>query len=664
MRGTRLLSFAFFGALLLWAAESQAICLGENVPGCGAISCCSGLSCVSSVCVDTSSCQSSGQFCSSSGQCCSGLSCVGGFCGASCQGEGDLCTTSSQCCGDRVCHLGMCRTQPEAGETCSLLGPSCAGDLVCDIDGLELRCRHDPPIVGEACSVFVPCSSGLVCNGLLTCQVPKKIGESCSIFDRCASGLSCTECLPDGVDQAIEGCESGRACFPDLLTAIGGLPSESECLSWYSAAKHAQVMSNPPDRSFSGALTYATGGQVAGGDDAIIGGVGAVYGVDGRYGCFESSCRGAELDLAAELFTSIGNYETYSSVGGKSNAAVIEASSPVLNYSKTGYYPKDVVFPLPGLEFGVEAAVSVGLGVSPIPASIGFYACDTELVTAVGNGPPTARCADTSVCANGQTCVASASIDDGSSDPDGDAITLTLAPPGPYPIGVHTLSLTAEDPFGETDSCSADLSVEDCTPPVITCPPAVVVECTGNGQAPVDPGDATATDCSVFTVTDPGPGSYPLGTTSVDYTATDAAGNQSSCQTEVTVRDTTPPAIQGVAATPDQLWPPNHKLHTIAVAVSASDTCDPDSSCAVIGVVSNEPDAGLDADDVPGDTEIVDAATVRVRAERASEGSGRVYTIRVECRDATGNASQGTVPVYVAHDARDGDAKPGVRRSR
>jgi hypothetical protein len=39
-----------------------------------------------------------------------------------------------------------------------------------------------------------------------------------------------------------------------------------------------------------------------------------------------------------------------------------------------------------------------------------------------------------------------------------------------------------------------------------------------------------------------------------------------------------------------------------------------------------------------------------LRAERSGTGSGRVYTITVQCTDAAGNSTTKTVTVTVAHD--------------
>jgi hypothetical protein len=114
----------------------------------------------------------------------------------------------------------------------------------------------------------------------------------------------------------------------------------------------------------------------------------------------------------------------------------------------------------------------------------------------------------------------------------------------------------------------------------------------------------------------------------------------------MTVEDTVPPEIVSVSATPDALWPPNHKMRRIEVDIQATDVCDPSPTCEVVGVASDEPDAG--------DIEIVGPTAVKLRAERDAQGDGRVYTITVECRDGTGgNATQATTEVHVYHDQRD-----------
>ena len=57
------------------------------------------------------------------------------------------------------------------------------------------------------------------------------------------------------------------------------------------------------------------------------------------------------------------------------------------------------------------------------------------------------------------TGLASASIDNGSSDPDGDPLVLTQTPPGPYPAGMTTVILTATDPKGAATQATGIVTV-------------------------------------------------------------------------------------------------------------------------------------------------------------------------------------------------------------
>ena len=83
------------------------------------------------------------------------------------------------------------------------------------------------------------------------------------------------------------------------------------------------------------------------------------------------------------------------------------------------------------------------------------------------NHPPVAKVKNVTVSAD-STCTASASIDNGSFDPDGDLLTLTQSASGPYPLGDTTVLLTVRDPSGATSQASAIVTVLDTTPPGVT----------------------------------------------------------------------------------------------------------------------------------------------------------------------------------------------------
>lgn len=288
--------------------------------------------------------------------------------------------------------------------------------------------------------------------------------------------------------------------------------------------------------------------------------------------------------------------------------------------------------------------------------------CNTS-VTVQDTTPPGIDCAPDQVveCTGSQQAAATYSptaID--LCDPTID-VGCTPASGSIFQLGAHGVACTASDGLGNSSSCGLTVTVQDTTPPAITCPAPQTVECTGDEQARIS-FSASATDVCwgglATTCAPPSGSGFPVGDTVVTCGAGDGSGNTSNCQVTMTVEDTIPPDIVGVAATPAVLWPPNHKMKRIQVAIEATDDCDPTPACEVINVTSDEPDTGIDfgknESDRAGDTEIVGPTTVKLRAERDPEGDGRVYTITVECRDGTdSNATQATTTVKVYHDQAD-----------
>lgn len=122
------------------------------------------------------------------------------------------------------------------------------------------------------------------------------------------------------------------------------------------------------------------------------------------------------------------------------------------------------------------------------------------------------------------------------------------------------------------------------------------------------------------------------------------AASSSTCSPDMTA-----PSINTLAASPNVLWPPNHKFVPVTISWSASDNCSA-AACSISSVTSNEPVNGLGDGDTAPDWIITSGSTLLLRAERSGLGNGRVYTITVSCRDAAGNVSSRTVTVTVPHD--------------
>jgi len=201
-------------------------------------------------------------------------------------------------------------------------------------------------------------------------------------------------------------------------------------------------------------------------------------------------------------------------------------------------------------------------------------------------------------------------------------------------LGPHTVHITANDGSsnnngaGNTSTKDVTFTVNDTTAPTINCPANVT---TGNdaGQcyAMVNPGTATATDNCDSNPSVTGTRSdnqslsspYPVGTTTITWTATDASGNHSSCTQTVTVNDTENPTITA---------PPNVTAYT----GPGRTTCDADVSDATLGTASAH-------DNCPG-----------VTVSRSPSGNTfpvGTTTITWTATDAHGNTATATQTVTV-----------------
>jgi hypothetical protein len=147
----------------------------------------------------------------------------------------------------------------------------------------------------------------------------------------------------------------------------------------------------------------------------------------------------------------------------------------------------------------------------------------------------------------------------------------------------------------------------------------------------------------------------PLGTTTITLVVNDGTLDSDPDTVDITVEDTTPPTINSISADPDVLWPPNHKMVEVTVSVEFEDICDPEPFCYILGVSSNEPINGPGDGNTEPDWEYTDdPLVVLLRAERSGGGDGRIYTIEVECMDASGNITMVDVEVTVPHDKGNG----------
>lgn len=229
------------------------------------------------------------------------------------------------------------------------------------------------------------------------------------------------------------------------------------------------------------------------------------------------------------------------------------------------------------------------------------------------------------------------------------------------PVGVTTVSYSIKDALGNETICSFDITVLDTQDPVITCAKDIEMD--------NDPGECGAVvtydkptfsdncpDAVLVRTEGPASGSlFPVGTTMVTFTVTDATGNTSSCSFSVTVNDVEPPIIL-LNDKKQSEWPPNHKPFELSIddyIVTVTDNCPGVSEEDVIidEVSSDEPgngkgDGNTSNDIVVGD----DCRIVHLLAERQGGGNGRVYTVYLAVADAHGNIGTAEIKAEVPHD--------------
>lgn len=388
---------------------------------------------------------------------------------------------------------------------------------------------------------------------------------------------------------------------------------------------------------------------------------------DGTVVLFGHDKQVQKYDPASQTFTqmpsSIYEHAFWSAVVKLSDEKVLLAD----NFAAEIYNPftgvsADAGNPLVGDLFPAGAALADGRALLTGGENFVPFTFVAQNVASVlePNAAPVASAGPDQQISAGAGCAATVSLDgSGSNDPDGDTLTYRWSI-GATPLGTgvtlsttlgagtHVITLTVSDTAGETSSDTTSVVVADTTPPAITVNASITLEQSGPAGTPFTlPAPVVTDNCSaspVVTVSGlPANGVFPPGDTTIIYTATDAAANQATATTTVTVRDTVPPVIVSVQPSVTTLWPVNHKMVRVTLAITATDAAPP--ACSVTGVTSSEASNSHEPD-----WSIDGPLQVQLRAERFGNGPGRVYTLQVRCLDASGNASTASTTVNVRHD--------------
>ncbi|HWN10344.1 MAG TPA: HYR domain-containing protein [Pyrinomonadaceae bacterium] len=234
----------------------------------------------------------------------------------------------------------------------------------------------------------------------------------------------------------------------------------------------------------------------------------------------------------------------------------------------------------------------------------GNTASDTQTVTVTDDSPPTITATETNPNpppADIDVPVQDVTVNTGPNSTSCDAVvsnadlgnvkvkdncsgaTLSRNPAGnTFPVGTTVITWTATDANGNTSTVLQNVTVIDDTVPTITAPSDVSVN-TGPGssscEAQIDDATlgspATADNCTVTVSRSPSGNTFPVGTTTITWTVTDASGNTATDTQDVTVVDNTAPSVtapadsSAVADASCQAPVPDY-----AAGSTATDNCD------------------------------------------------------------------------------------------
>ena len=219
----------------------------------------------------------------------------------------------------------------------------------------------------------------------------------------------------------------------------------------------------------------------------------------------------------------------------------------------------------------------------------------TQTITVTDDEKPSISCAadqtqtaDGGVCNAAVTVVSPATNDNCAVATVTNSFTGTSDASGTYNVGTTAVIWTVTDIHGNSSSCTQTITVTDDEKPSISC--------AANQTQTADAGvcnaavtvvaPSTADNCAVagvinnYTNTSSANGTYPVGTTIITWTVTDAHSNTASCSQTVTVTDDEKPSI---ACAANQTQTADAHLCSAAVTVTGPATAD---NCAVQSVVN------------------------------------------------------------------------------
>jgi hypothetical protein len=289
------------------------------------------------------------------------------------------------------------------------------------------------------------------------------------------------------------------------------------------------------------------------------------------------------LDTSAPFFTSTADNPTIVEAGATTGTAMVTLENGFVAEDVDGVDPNPVISC--ETDTGLTSADQLPAGPNNVTCTVSDVSGNSSTATYVVQVDDVTHPVVTLTGPSPQTIEAGTPyIELGATATDnvgvvGD-VTIDAAAVNTSTTGDYLVTYTAVDAAGNSTTAIRTVTVVDTTPPTFDeFPVDILREAMDDGTVTLT-FIATATDSSgttpTVTCTPPSGSVFPVGTTSVTCTATDAAGNSVSQSFDVTIVDTTAPTL----SLPDSpffeaIQGPQGAIVDYAAFVSATDLVDP-----------------------------------------------------------------------------------------
>ena len=225
-----------------------------------------------------------------------------------------------------------------------------------------------------------------------------------------------------------------------------------------------------------------------------------------------------------------------------------------------------------------------------------------------------------------------------------------------FALGTSLVRCTATDAALNSAATTLTVTVRDTVAPALTVPANITTTATSAAGAVVNYTAPSATDIVDTSVTLACPSSptagktsgstFPIGTTTVNCTATDDYSNVTSKSFTVTVNNPPLPVVTATANPSTLLWSPNKTMTPVTVSGVITTSILQSASYRVVDEYGKVQPAGTITVGTGGSYSFV----VRLEAFRnGTDTNGRVYTITVTATDTINRTATAQAIVLVPH---------------